>query len=537
MANNRERIVKTRKTAVYRLAGALMLWTLLTPPSHSLSRAGQRQDTGPSFPCEKATTSAEKLICADPDLAALDVEYSSLYQQRLRENTKAESDQIRSNARWYLQTREQCSNDKINAAQLRPYAVDCLKDWYYAGIAELSDLPESPPGEWSPRLVAGVHILISRNRGLERTRAQKPAGESYLKAPGTDKFIRVRPQDVRPARVDRSEAYWVYRNVLGSLTVVTEHRNDGNLDLFYFFNSDGRLAVQQRRFSAPSGNKPYGEYETVYYADAGTESSRVQRAYYEGKITTLRKDLSPPPLQKAAFDSLQDLVDARLQTAQALDPDQLGLCYLDLSDGYGPQTRILNFDPEPLTVFERSIPKMDYASLDNSGATPGQARGSSKLVGTLNGKRVYSVRYPVGFLALLVEREAARYLPVLIVSTRIPFDRLGILRMEGAEVLAYSVTIPGTGHLTTEWYFILDRAVSRRVDYMPVLTAELKRILPEHLGLRKGGGFDPDTLVFSHQVWRDDNASCCPAGGSVQVVLGFKNGEFFVKSSRFEASK
>jgi NADH:ubiquinone oxidoreductase subunit D len=180
---------------------------------------------------------------------------------------------------------------------------------------------------------------------------------------------------------------------------------------------------------------------------------------------------------------------------------------------------------------------MDYASLDNSGATPGQARGSSKLVGTLNGKRVYSVRYPAGYLALLVERQADRYLPVLMVSTRIPFDRLGILTMEGEEVLAYNATLPGTGHLTTEWYFTLDRGVPQRVDYMPVLTAELKRILPEHLGLWKGGGFDPDTLVFSHQVWRNGDANCCPNGGSVQVVLGFRNGQFFIKSSRFEASK
>ena len=68
---------------------------------------------GPSFPCEKATTSVEKLICSDRSLSALDLEYSRLYGQRLQESDKPEAEEIRSRAKSSLQTRDNCANDRV----------------------------------------------------------------------------------------------------------------------------------------------------------------------------------------------------------------------------------------------------------------------------------------------------------------------------------------------------------------------------------------------------------------------------------------
>jgi len=87
------------ETFLYRLALVVMLATSLTMAFRSSARAAGMQEAGgagPSFPCEKATTSVEKLICSDRNLSALDLEYSRLYGQRLQESGKPEAEEIRS---------------------------------------------------------------------------------------------------------------------------------------------------------------------------------------------------------------------------------------------------------------------------------------------------------------------------------------------------------------------------------------------------------------------------------------------------------
>jgi hypothetical protein len=105
--------------------------------------------------------------------------------------------------------------------------------------------------------------------------------------------------------------------------------------------------------------------------------------------------------------------------------------------------------------------------------------------------------------------------------------------MGNEDVLAYSTTLSGTGHFTLDWYFIIENGVPRSIHYDTVLSEELKRILPEKYGIWKGGGFNPDTLVFAHGVWKDGDGNCCPTGGSVEVVLGLEKGRFVVKSSHY----
>jgi hypothetical protein len=173
---------------------------------------------------------------------------------------------------------------------------------------------------------------------------------------------------------------------------------------------------------------------------------------------------------------------------------------------------------------------MNYVSIDS--APP--AAGQSQAIGTLSGKKVYSVIYPGGLTGILVERQTNRYLPALFVSPERPIDSLGIVKMEGEDVLVYSSTIPGTGNFRNEWYFVSNHGIPKRVDYESVLSDELKKILPEHYGVWKGGGFDASTLTFSHSVWKDGDANCCPSGGSVKVLLGLKDGRFVVKSSHWE---
>jgi len=496
----------------------------------------QSTDLGPSFACDKATSLSEKLICSDRELSSLDLEYSRLYRDRLQEPDRAEVAEIRSNAQSFLQFRDRCADESLGARSLRASEIDCLVQWYHGRIAELSDLPTSAPREWSPRLVAQANVHVDRHRGLFRVRSKKPIPEIYFKAPGVAKFFKMRGEDgaPQPARVDRSISYAVYQDVLGSLTYVRQFLNDGHLDVDYFFNKDGRLAAVERRFDTMSNGGVYVEYETVFYDAAGRETRRTQRAFYGGKLTVIRKELSLPRLQKPLETSWAAFSSARFRAAESLDPTRLGLCHIDVRDGYGQSARILNFAAEPLEVYERSIQRISYRSIDNLADQPVKVRGMSEAVGTLGGKRVYSVTYPTGLVVVLVERQTGRFLPVLYVSPEMEIDHLEVANVDGEEVLYYSSRISGTGGFTSEWYLILDRGVPRNVEYRTVLMAELKKLLPENYGVWKGGGFDLKTLTFSHGVWKDGDANCCPSGGSVEIVLGFEKGRFFVKSSHWE---
>src|SRR5215831_16715987 len=110
--------------------GSSFFATIVILTLHALSfisLAAQTPRVGPSFPCQKATTSAEKLICSDRDLSALDLEYSRLYDKRVQESgDKAEIDGIKSNAKFFLQYREQCLNDAVNSALIKSYELACL---------------------------------------------------------------------------------------------------------------------------------------------------------------------------------------------------------------------------------------------------------------------------------------------------------------------------------------------------------------------------------------------------------------------------
>lgn len=78
----------------------------------------------PSFDCNKASSLSEKLICADPELARMDLELAGLYRRAksLAPDTKAFTRQ--STERW--KQRESMCYDK-----------NCLVDWYASRKQEL----------------------------------------------------------------------------------------------------------------------------------------------------------------------------------------------------------------------------------------------------------------------------------------------------------------------------------------------------------------------------------------------------------------
>lgn len=103
---------------------ALMI-VLLAAPAWSQS--------GPSFDCTKAESSAEELICAEPDLAALDRDLAGFYRQALRSAQQDASSQaadlLRATQRGWIKGRDDC----WKAEDLRR----CVEDNYQLREAEL----------------------------------------------------------------------------------------------------------------------------------------------------------------------------------------------------------------------------------------------------------------------------------------------------------------------------------------------------------------------------------------------------------------
>jgi len=63
---------------------------------------------GPSFDCAKATTTIEKMICADAELSRLDLELGRLYEIALKQAPKPE--RLLKQQRTWLKERDRCAD-------------------------------------------------------------------------------------------------------------------------------------------------------------------------------------------------------------------------------------------------------------------------------------------------------------------------------------------------------------------------------------------------------------------------------------------
>lgn len=87
--------------------------------------------SGPSFDCSKARAWAEKVICSDPELAALDQELASAYRSARARHSDTRSDSLKQEQRAWLRRRDACEG--------RPQSFGCLRRAYEIRISELRD--------------------------------------------------------------------------------------------------------------------------------------------------------------------------------------------------------------------------------------------------------------------------------------------------------------------------------------------------------------------------------------------------------------
>ena len=82
--------------------------------------------SGPSFPCSKAATRVERIICADPALAELDMVLAARYRDRFEADPQHRAQLQRSQRDWMGNVRATCD------------AAECLSSAYRKRIAELN---------------------------------------------------------------------------------------------------------------------------------------------------------------------------------------------------------------------------------------------------------------------------------------------------------------------------------------------------------------------------------------------------------------
>lgn len=89
------------------------------------------QAASPSFNCAKASSSVEKLICNDAELAGLDNSLSSLYQVVMKNSSAAEQKLLKAEQRGWIKGRDDCwKSDDMRGCVLSDYQyrINELKD-------------------------------------------------------------------------------------------------------------------------------------------------------------------------------------------------------------------------------------------------------------------------------------------------------------------------------------------------------------------------------------------------------------------------
>lgn len=85
----------------------------------------------PSFDCAKASSSVEKLVCNDAELANLDNSLSSLYHTLMKNTSAAEQKLLKAEQRGWVKGRDDCwKSDDMRGCVLNEYQyrINQLKD-------------------------------------------------------------------------------------------------------------------------------------------------------------------------------------------------------------------------------------------------------------------------------------------------------------------------------------------------------------------------------------------------------------------------
>lgn len=151
-------------------------------PAAPDSETPARDNVSPSFDCTKARSQAERLICSDSELSALDADLAALYKQAKSAAKDKRAFARASAAEW--KKREATCLDK-----------PCLVDWYALRRRQLSDILGSTDGPNAPSPTAASDASATPESAVDLTNA-KVLDEKYgidaevRCASGADDYLR-----------------------------------------------------------------------------------------------------------------------------------------------------------------------------------------------------------------------------------------------------------------------------------------------------------------------------------------------------------
>ena len=200
-------------------------------------KAPVAKPVSPSFDCAKATQSADKTICADADLAALDVKYSGLYSEARNGSNRDEALQY---ARQLTAQKFKCTTD-----------ARCIADVYRDGIGHF----ETVKKEDKERALAA-----SSERDRQRA-LQKAEQLSQLNQEKEDRAAaeRIRREDAAAAeRIRREDAEREQKlndEAFESFRVNSRYLEDTTAKLLNFTTFGDELGTTDSFWHAQDGDK------------------------------------------------------------------------------------------------------------------------------------------------------------------------------------------------------------------------------------------------------------------------------------------
>jgi hypothetical protein len=145
--------------------------------------------------------------------------------------------------------------------------------------------------------------------------------------------------------------------------------------------------------------------------------------------------------------------------------------------------------------------------------------------------------YPLAFPRVVIfERlTSGMLLPILISGDDAAFwyDKPKILRSAGRVLLHIPATESGTGNFNREILYVWVKDGWRDVDVTSWLD-DLKRRLPQGLGVLQGIYPDYATMKAETPLWRDNDGGNCPNGGRASIDLQWHGDLIAVRSFRIE---
>jgi hypothetical protein len=112
------------------------------------------------------------------------------------------------------------------------------------------------------------------------------------------------------------------------------------------------------------------------------------------------------------------------------------------------------------------------------------------------------------------------------------------VEVDSEKVLVTRDRVPGTGNEYNEAYWTFDEKGPILLDSVGQFSngavhATAEKLLPSGMRVRKGGGFDIQTLSYEMGVWQEGDANCCPTGGSVHIRFALKDHRLVVVSQEY----